>query len=125
MNLIDYANEAMNNSYSPYSNFKVGSALLTKSGKLYKGCNVENKNYVSGCCAEKTAIVKAISDGERDFSSIAIVSSGKDFCLPCGSCRQVLSEFCSKDFKIYVSNGSETKMYTLDELLPYSFELGE
>lgn len=124
MNLIEYAKDAMNNSYSPYSKFKVGAALLTKSGKVYKGCNVENQNYVSGCCAEKTAIVKAISDGERDFSSIAIVSSGTDYCLPCGSCRQVLSEFCSKDFKIYVSNGNDTKMYTLDELLPHSFELG-
>jgi len=126
MNLIDYAKEARLNSYSPYSNFKVGSALLTKEGRVYTGCNVENSNYVSGCCSEKTAIVKAVSEGETNFDSLALVG-GLDnidnYCLPCGACRQVLSEFCGKDFKIYTSNGSDVKVYTLDELLPHSFEL--
>lgn len=125
MNLVDYAKEALNNSYSPYSNFKVGAALLTKSGKIYKGCNVENQNYVSGCCAEKTAFVKAISEGEKSFDSIAIVSDSNlgSYCLPCGSCRQIMSEFCDKNFKIYVTNGKEIKKYTLEELLPSSFKL--
>lgn len=126
MNLIDYAKEAATNSYSPYSNFKVGAALLTKNGKLYKGCNVENGAYSPSCCAERTAFVKAISEGEKEFDSIAIVG-GKDnfdeFCLPCGVCRQFMSEFCDQDFKIYVSNNKETKMYTLEELLPHSFKL--
>ena len=129
MNLIDVAKEARNNSYSPYSNYKVGAALLTKSGKVYKGCNVENSNYVSGCCAEKTAFVKAVSEGEKEFDSIAIVGDNDDviddFCLPCGACRQFMSEFCNKDFKIYISNNNEIKSYTLGELLPYSFKMGE
>ena len=126
MNLIDYAKEARNNSYSPYSNFKVGAALLTKSGKVYKGCNVENGAYSPSCCAERTAFVKAISEGETEFDSIAVVGGKNDtneYCLPCGVCRQFMSEFCSQDFKIFVSNNKEIKMYTLSELLPYSFKL--
>lgn len=124
MDLIDYAKEASLNSYSPYSNFKVGAALLTKSGRIYKGCNVENSNYVSGCCAEKTAIVKAISNGDTEFDSIAIYGyNSHDFCLPCGSCRQILNEFCDENFKIYVTNDKEVKVYTLEELLPHSFNL--
>ena len=124
--IIDYAKEARLNSYSPYSNFKVGAALITKSGKLYKGCNIENSAYSPTCCAERTAFVKAISEGEKEFSSIAIVGGTLDtnsYCLPCGVCRQFMSEFCDKDFKIYVSNNKETKVYTLEELLPHSFEL--
>lgn len=126
MNLMDIAKEARNNSYSPYSNFKVGAALLTKTGKVYKGCNVENQNYVSGCCGEKTAFAKAISEGEKEFEAIAIcggIDGNYDFCLPCGACRQVMSEFCDNDFKIYITNGKEVKCYTLEELLPHSFEL--
>ncbi len=126
MNLMEVAKEAMNNSYSPYSNFRVGTALLTKSNKVYKGCNVENASYSPNCCAERTAFVKAISEGEKEFVAIAIYGGkdGKyDFCLPCGVCRQVMSEFCDKDFKIYVSNGKEIKCYTLGELLPNSFKL--
>lgn len=126
MNLIDVAKEAREFSYSPYSNFKVGAALLTKSGKVFKGCNVENGAYTPSCCAERTAFFKAISEGENEFDSIAVVG-GKDntdeFCLPCGVCRQVMNEFCSKDFKVYVSNNKEVKEYTLDELLPHSFDL--
>ena len=92
--------------------------------EIYKGCNIENSNFVSGCCAEKTAFVKAISEGETKFDSIAIVGGKEnidEFCLPCGSCRQIMNEFCDKDFKIYVSNNKEIKVYTLEELLPYSF----
>lgn len=124
MNLIDIAIEARKNSYSPYSNFKVGAALLTKTGKIYKGCNIENAAYSPSCCAERSAFFKAVSEGERNFDSIAIVGGDlNEFCLPCGVCRQVISEFCDNDFKIYVSNGKETKMYTLGEILPYSFKL--
>lgn len=126
MNLIEIAKEARNFSYSPYSNFKVGAALLTKSGKVYKGCNVENGAYTPSCCAERTAFVKAISEGEKEFDSIAVVG-GKDnmdeFCLPCGVCRQFISEFCDQDFKIYVTDNKEVKCYTLEQLLPHSFRL--
>ena len=129
MNLIDIAKAARNNSYSPYSNFKVGAALLTKSGKVYKGCNVENTSFSLCYCAERTAFVKAISEGETQFDSITIVGDNDDviddFCLPCGACRQFMSEFCDKDFKIYVTNNKEIKCYTLSELLPYSFKMGE
>jgi len=126
LNLIDVAKEARKNSYSPYSNFKVGAALLTKDNKVYTGCNVENGAYTPSCCAERTAFVKAISEGNKEFDSIAVVG-GKDntdeFCLPCGVCRQFISEFCDKDFKIYVTDNKEIKCYTLEELLPYSFKL--
>lgn len=121
--LFDMAIEASKNSYSPYSNFKVGAAILCKNGKVYTGCNIENSSYPLGNCAERTAIFKAISEGERDFESIAIAGSkDNDFsnpCYPCGACRQVLSEFCSDDFKVVVAG----KILNLKELLPYSFKL--
>lgn len=125
--LIGNAMAAMKNSYSPYSGFCVGAALLTKKGKVYTGCNIENSSYSATNCAERTAIHSAISKGEREFSAIAIVG-GKNgrvesYCPPCGVCRQVLAEFCGKDFKIYLYNGVEIKVYTLDELLPQSFDL--
>lgn len=126
MNLMDIAKQAINYSYSPYSNFKVGSALLTKNNKVYKGCNVENGAFSPSCCAERTAFVKAISEGEKEFKAIAVYG-GKDnqfdYCLPCGVCRQFMNEFCDKDFKIYVTNDKEIKCYTLEELLPHSFKL--
>lgn len=125
--LIGNAMAAMKNSYSPYSGFCVGAALLTKKGKVYTGCNIENSSYSVTNCAERTAIHTAISKGEREFAAIAIVG-GKNgrvesYCPPCGVCRQVLAEFCRKDFKIYLYNGVEIKVYTLDELLPQSFDL--
>ena len=126
--LVKYAIEAAKNSYSPYSNFRVGAALLTESNKLYLGCNIENGAYGPSNCAERTAFFKAISDGEKDFKAIAIVG-GKDGnfteeCFPCGVCRQVMAEFCKKDFKIILGNKNlEFKKYTLDELLPLSFDL--
>jgi cytidine deaminase len=125
--LIGNAMAAMKNAYSPYSHFTVGAALLTKSGRVYLGCNIENSSYSVTNCAERTAIYSAVSHGERDFEAIAVVG-GKDgrvetYCPPCGVCRQALSEFCKKDFKIYLYNGVEIQTYTLDELLPQSFEL--
>lgn len=128
--LVKYAIEAAKNSYSPYSNFRVGAALLTESNKLYLGCNIENGAYGPSNCAERTAFFKAISDGEKSFKAIAIVG-GKDGnftdeCFPCGVCRQVMAEFCNKDFKIILGNKNlEYKVYTFGELLPHSFELGE
>lgn len=127
--LIELAKKASLNSYSPYSNFKVGVALLTKDNKIYTGCNIESVSYTPTCCAERVAFFKAISDGNRDFESIAVVG-GQDgnfdnFCFPCGVCRQVMNEFCDKDFKIYVTDGKEIKTYLLKDLLPYSFGNGE
>lgn len=125
--LIGNAMAAMKNSYSPYSHFTVGAALLTKNGRVYPGCNIENSSYSVTNCAERTALYNAVSNGDRDFDAIAIVG-GKDgrvegYCPPCGVCRQALSEFCKKDFKIYLYNGIEIQTYTLDELLPQSFDL--
>ncbi len=126
--LIKYAIEAAKKSYSPYSNFKVGAALLTKENKVFLGCNIENAAYSPSICAERVAFTKAISEGNKEFKAIAIVG-GKDgnfddFCSPCGVCRQVINEFCDKDFMIILGNKNlEFKKYTLAELLPLSFDL--
>lgn len=119
------AKEAMNHSYSPYSGYRVGAALLCKDGSIYMGCNVENASFGATNCAERTAFFKAVSEGEREFVSIAICG-GKDGVLegefpPCGVCRQVMREFCSDDFEIYLVTESDIKTYTLSELLPVSF----
>ena len=119
------AQEARKKSYSPYSHFCVGAALLTKSGKVYQGCNIENAAYTPTNCAERTAIFKAVSEGERDFEAMAIVggkaTENGGFCAPCGVCRQVISEFCEKDFKIVLGDEEQFKVYALEELLPLSF----
>ena len=125
--LIAKAVEAMENAYAPYSSFKVGAALLSKSGRVFTGCNIENASYSPTCCAERTAFFKAISEGEREFTAIAVVG-GKEgeissFCSPCGVCRQVIAEFCDKDFMIILSDGKLTKAHTLEKLLPESFSL--
>ena len=123
--LMERAVEARKNSYSPYSGFKVGAALLGKSGKVYAGCNVENAAYTPTNCAERTAVFKAVSEGEKEFSAIAIVGGkGEElspFCAPCGICRQVLAEFCDEDFKILLGTPEAFRAYTLRELLPFSF----
>ena len=126
--LAEIAYEAREMSYAPYSQFKVGAALLAKSGKIYKGCNIENAAYAPTNCAERTAFFKAVSEGERKFAAIAIVG-GKEgeenltFCAPCGVCRQVMMEFCDpKEFQIILGRGNkEYKIYLLDELLPLGF----
>ncbi len=117
--------QARQKSYSPYSNFKVGAALLTKGGEIYTGCNIENAAYTPTNCAERTAVFKAVSEGKTEFDSIAIVG-GKgdtlnDICAPCGVCRQVLAEFCTGDFRIVMGAPDNITVCTLDELLPYSF----
>lgn len=125
--LIEMALSMRSQSYAPYSHFTVGAALLSESGKLYTGCNIENAAFTPTNCAERTAFFKAVSEGEREFSAIAI-SGGKegeepdDYCAPCGVCRQVMKEFCKEDFKIIlVKNENEWKTFTLGELLPEGF----
>ncbi|MBP5657488.1 MAG: cytidine deaminase, partial [Clostridia bacterium] len=118
--LIKAAKEAQAFSYSPYSGFKVGAALLCKSGKVYTGCNIENASFSATVCAERTALFKAVSEGEREFSAIAIVGS-TDLCFPCGVCRQARSEFCGKNFKIYLEENGKPVTYALGELLPGRF----
>ena len=123
--LIELAKEAMTHSYSPYSGFKVGAALLCRDGSVYQGCNIENASFTPTVCAERTAIFKAVYDGHRDFEAIA-VCGGKDGVItglfpPCGVCRQVMREFCGDDFLIYLvkPDGYETR--TMRQLLPDSF----
>lgn len=125
--LIKQAIEARKKSYSPYSDFQVGAALLTKSGKVYTGCNIENAAFSPTNCAERTAIFKAVSEGEQEFEKIAIVGGKKgeelEFCAPCGVCRQVMREFVSENtFKVIVAKSEkEYREYTLAELFPISF----
>lgn len=126
--LIKKAIEMLNFSYAPYSNFHVGAALLISEGKIYTGCNIENAAYGPSNCAERTAIFKAVSEGKKEFEAIAIVGgkNGKieNFCPPCGVCRQVLAEFCKKDFEIVLAKSTnEYKIMTLEQLLPESFSL--
>jgi cytidine deaminase len=120
--LIQKAKEAMKNAYSPYSNFSVGSALLATSGKVYTGCNIENASYGATNCAERTALFKAISEGERSFSKIAIVSSNDEFTFPCGICAQVMAEFML-DGEIVLSSQQTIKVYKVAEILPHAFKL--
>ena len=124
---VEIAKKARLNSYSPYSNYQVGCCLRAKSGKVYMGCNVENHG-IQSLCSERTAFVKAISEGEREFESITVVGAPKgeeptEECMPCGYCRQFMSEFVDESFKIVTVNGEgETKEHTIDEVLPYKFK---
>ena len=127
LKLLELAREQRKMSYCPYSNFSVGAALVSKSGKIYLGCNVENAVLGETICAERTAFFKAISEGEKEFTKIAIVGGKKgekelEICAPCGACRQVMAEFCSGDFEIILSENSKT---SLKDLLPLSFSLKE
>ena len=125
--LIDTAIEQLEFSYTPYSNFKVGAALLTRSGEIYTGCNIENASYTPTNCAERTAFFKAVSEGVRDFQAICIVGGkeGKltEYTAPCGVCRQVMMEFCDpKTFQIILAVDKEQyTIYTLEELMPLGF----
>lgn len=131
--LFILAKEAMKNSYAPYSQYNVGAALLTKNGDVFRGCNIENASYSVTCCAERTALFSALASGETDFEAICIIGGKNgeitDYAMPCGVCRQALEEFCDADFKIYIGKSEDDiKKFTLDELLPCSFDkfkLGE
>lgn len=127
--LMNMAQEARKYAYTPYSHFAVGAALLCRDGSVVTGCNVENAAYSPGNCAERTAVFKAVSEGKKEFISIAVVGAkageepdGSSMCTPCGVCRQVLGEFCeAKAFHIYITDGCELFAYTLEELLPLAF----
>lgn len=126
LKLISHAASAMQKSYNKYSRFAVGAALLCDDGTVYTGCNIENSAFSATVCAERTAFFKAISDGKRGFKKIAIVG-GKDNdiakpCMPCGVCRQVMTEFCKKDFCIITVKDGVPQSHSLSELLPYAFE---
>lgn len=122
--LLSKAREAARNSYSPYSLFRVGACLLCADGSMFVGCNVENSAFSSTVCAERTAFVQAVAAGKREFKAIAVVSPDSDgLCLPCGECRQVMSEFCAEDFLILSESGGETAEFSLGGLLPRSFKL--
>ena len=128
--LAEKAIEMMKFSYAPYSHYKVGACLLTKDGQLFCGCNIENAAFGPSICAERTAIFKAVSEGVRNFAAIAIVGGPENAdendlspAYPCGVCRQVMAEFCGKDFRIYCGNPQNPEEYTLEELLPKSFGL--
>lgn len=123
--LASIAKEARLNSYSPYSNYKVGCALLTKSGKIFSGCNIENDGIMS-ICAERVAFVKAISEGEKEFEALLVVGGKEEliYTSPCGYCRQFISEFCDNDFTIYMCyENDKTEKRTIGELLPDNFKL--
>ncbi|WP_096201304.1 cytidine deaminase [Bacillus sp. FJAT-45350] len=120
--LMHEAKKAMGKAYVPYSKFQVGAALLTKDGKTYHGCNVENASYGLTNCAERTALFKAISEGDKEFAAIAIVADTNRPVPPCGACRQVLSELCPPDMKVILTNlHGEVQEMTVSELLPGAF----
>ena len=120
--LCQKAIKMMDMAYVPYSHFPVGAALECSDGTVFTGCNVENAAYGSTICAERTAIVKAVSEGHRDFVRIAIAGKSKDFCVPCGSCRQVMMEFSPEMEVICLNGAGESKTFALRELLPYGFD---
>ncbi len=129
-NLIKQAISAREQAYCPYSGFSVGAALLTKQNKVYTGCNIESASYSPTNCAERTAFFKAISEGEREFTAIAVIADKKEnkpplssYISPCGVCRQVMVEFCSGDFEIILAKSEDDyKVYTLSEIMPLSFD---
>ncbi|GMQ63436.1 cytidine deaminase [Vallitalea maricola] len=126
MNYSELVNEAMKAkemAYVPYSKFKVGAAVITKGGKIYTGCNIENASFGATNCAERTALFKAVSEGDREFEAIAVVSSSGDFTPPCGICRQVLAELMPEGKIILANNNGETREYMVEDLLPVRFEL--
>lgn len=127
--MFNMAKEVAQNSWTPYSDFMVGATLVTKNNKIYTGCNIQNQG-IQSMCGERTAFVKAISEGEREFKAIFVVGKKRDEkyfkeTLPCGYCRQFMSEFCKSDFEIYSydEEKNEVKKYTLQELLPHRFTI--
>lgn len=120
--LVKTAIEAKEKAYAPYSHFKVGAAIQTRDGKVYTGVNVENASFGATCCAERTAVFKAVTEGEREFDAIAIAGDSESFVYPCGICRQVLSEFGGRDLRVLCSDGKgDFRVHTLEQLLPEAF----
>jgi cytidine deaminase len=122
-NLINLACEALKKAHAPYSDYKVGAALLCADGTVFKGCNVENASYGLTNCAERTALFSAITAGQTEFTALAVAASSEPAPFPCGACRQVLAEFCGPDFPVYIKNSDDYASTTLGELLPHSFDL--
>lgn len=120
--LISAAKAARENAHAPFSNFRVGAALRAKSGRVYSGCNVENASYTLGCCAERVAIFKAISDGERGFEAIAVVSDTEVLTPPCGACRQIIWEFCGDVPVILANLTGKVEQERSGKLLPRPFD---
>ena len=119
--MVALALHARENAYAPYSHFRVGAALECASGRVYTGCNVENAAYGSSICAERTALVKAVSEGERTFTRLAIAGDSADFCWPCGACRQMLREFGAGLRVLCANQDGGFRAFTLEELLPHGF----
>ncbi|MRX71303.1 cytidine deaminase [Bacillus lacus] len=120
--LIQEAKTAREAAYVPYSKFQVGAALLTKDGTVYRGCNIENAAYSMCNCAERTALFKAYSEGEKNFTAMAVVADTSRPVPPCGACRQVISELCPKDMKIFLTNlNGDVEELSVEELLPGAF----
>lgn len=121
--LVALALEARNKAYVPYSNFHVGAALIADNGRIYTGCNVENASYGAAICAERTAIVKAISDGAKSIVALAVSSDSNRATMPCGICRQVISEFCSPNTPLYLSDrNGKFECFRFEEILPFAFK---
>ncbi len=124
--LLEVAAKAAEKAYSPYSEYKVGAALLCADGTVFTGCNVENSSYGMTVCAERIAVFSAITDGHRDFVALAVVAIGEHMPYPCGACRQVLNEFCREEFSVYIAKADALDDYeviSLAELLPHGFHL--
>lgn len=121
--LVARAEDSMELARAPYSGFKVGAALLTTDGKTYTGCNIENPSLMLSTCAERVALLKALSEGASEFKALAIVSSDGRYCFPCGSCRQLLKEF-APEIDVYLKSGEGIQKYGMDELFPHPFEKG-
>jgi cytidine deaminase len=120
--LIEAAREARERAFAPYSNFKVGAALRTKEGKIYTGCNIESATYGLTMCAERTAIWKAVSEGEIEFAEIAVVADTEELTPPCGSCRQIIWEFCGDIPVIFANLSGKNEVLKMSELLPRAFD---
>jgi cytidine deaminase len=121
--LIEAARQALNHAHAPYSNYKVGAALLCADGSIVTGCNIENASFGLSNCAERTALFAAVAAGKTMFKAMAIAASSQPVPFPCGACRQVLSEFCAPDFPIHVATESRFETLRLGDLLPHGFNL--
>ena len=121
--IVNLSKSAMDHAYAPYSDFKVGAAVMGSSGRMYSGCNVENASYGLSVCAERVAVFKAVSEGEKEIMAVAIASSTGKPAFPCGACRQVMAEFAADDMEVYLVSDEGVEKHTLAELLPNAFRL--